>query len=99
MITKEEVLEALKKCYDPEIPINVVDLGLVYDIKIDEDKVYILMTLTSPFCPIIDIFIEDVKEKIKEQTKAERVDVDITFDPPWSPDKMNDAAKKELGLI
>lgn len=99
MITKEKVLEALKNCYDPEVPINVVDLGLIYDIKVNDSSVYILMTLTSPFCPIIDIFIEDLKEKVKEATGAEKVDVDITFDPPWDPSKMSEEAKKQIGLI
>ncbi len=99
MIDKNKVIEALRNCYDPEIPINVVDLGLIYDIKTTDDSVSITMTLTSPFCPIIDYFVEDVKQKVKEKTGAKDVEIEITFEPPWSPDKMSESAKQQLGLI
>jgi metal-sulfur cluster biosynthetic enzyme len=99
MIDKEKVIEALRECYDPEIPINVVDLGLVYNIAIEDESIKITMTLTSPFCPIIDYFIEDVKHKVMEKTGAKNVDIDITFDPPWSLDKMSEKAKEQLGLV
>ncbi|MEM3828644.1 MAG: iron-sulfur cluster assembly protein [Conexivisphaerales archaeon] len=98
MVTKEEVMNVLKECHDPEIPINIVDLGLVYNVKVEDRYVYVLMTLTSPFCPIIDIFVEDMKEKIRSKTNADKVEIDITFDPPWDPSKMSESAKRELGL-
>ncbi len=98
-VNKEDVIKALKQCYDPEIPINIYDLGLIYKLDIDGDKVNILMTLTSPFCPVTDYLIEDIKGKIRDIAGANEVNIDITFDPPWSLDKMSEKAKEQLGLI
>ncbi|MCW1293862.1 MAG: iron-sulfur cluster assembly protein [Candidatus Parvarchaeota archaeon] len=97
MLRKEDVIEALKKCYDPEIPVNVYDLGLIYKLDIVGDNVSIVMTLTSPFCPIIDPLLDQIKEEIKK-IGAEKVDIDLTFDPPWNKDMMSEEAREELGL-
>lgn len=97
-VKKEDVISALKLCFDPEIPVNIYDLGLIYNIEIAERKVKVVMTLTSPFCPVTDYMVEDVKNKIREMAGAEEVDLDITFDPPWNQNKMSEEAKAQLGL-
>ncbi len=97
MIKEEDVIEGLKKCYDPEIPVNIYDLGLIYKLEIRDNDVNILMTLTSPFCPVIDYLLDQIKEEIKKRG-AENVNIDLTFDPPWNKDMMSEAAKEELGL-
>lgn len=101
MPTVEQVMEALKNCYDPEIPVNIVDLGLVYDVKIIDDKtVYVKMTLTAPGCPVGAFVAEQVKEAVMTLVEGvEKVDVEIVFDPPWTPDRMSDEAKEILGII
>lgn len=93
---KKKVISALKECYDPELPVNIYDLGLIYKIDIkDEKTVDIVMTLTSPFCPISDYFFEDIKDKLRK-ANIENVNIDLTFDPPWTKDKMSDEAKAIL---
>ena len=97
---KDEIIKALKTCYDPEIPVNIFELGLIYDIKISEEKnVNITMTLTSPACPVAEILPHQVEEKTKALPMINDVKVDVTFDPPWSPDKMSEVAKFELGFL
>ncbi|MFC2093902.1 metal-sulfur cluster assembly factor [Bacteroidota bacterium] len=97
---KEEVIKVLKTCYDPEIPVNIYELGLIYDIKVLEDKdVNILMTLTSPMCPVADILPLQVESKVRSLPTIDNAIVDLTFDPPWTPDKMSEAAKLELGFL
>ena len=95
MISKDQVVEALKKSFDPELMIDVYTLGLIYDIKIKGDSVKIKMTLTTPLCPYGPMLIEDVKAKVKDIAKAKKVDVEVTFDPPWKP---SDEIKMMLGL-
>ena len=97
-IKREEAIEALKQCYDPEIPVNVWDLGLVYKLDITGRNVKILMSLTSAFCPVTDYLVEDIKNSLKERCGAENVDLEITFDPPWSQSMMSEEAKAKLGL-
>ncbi|MEM4931779.1 MAG: iron-sulfur cluster assembly protein [Nitrososphaerota archaeon] len=100
MPTVKEVIEVLKNCYDPEIPINVVDLGLIYDVQVRDDaSVYVKMTLTAPGCPIGYFLVEQVKEAIMNGVKGvRRVDVELVFDPPWNPRMMSEEAKKMLGI-
>ncbi len=98
-VDKEQVWEVLKTCYDPEIPINIVDLGLIYDLKVDEGKVYVKMTMTAPGCPAADILVEDVKQKVGTLDGVEAVDVEVVWVPPWNPDMMSEEAKKALGWI
>ncbi len=98
-ITKEKVLDTLKDCYDPEISINIVDLGLIYDVKVSKDKINIRMTLTSPGCHLGSFIQADVKNKLLAIKGVKDAQVDVVFDPPWSPEKMSEAAKKQLGVF
>ncbi|MEO0231721.1 MAG: iron-sulfur cluster assembly protein [candidate division WOR-3 bacterium] len=93
---KEKIIEVLKTIYDPEIPINIYDLGLVYDIKIEEKKAHILMTLTAPGCPIYHFIKQEVEKKVKEIEGIDDCQVEFTFNPPWSPDKITEEGKEAL---
>ena len=97
MVTKEEVIATLKKCYDPEIPINIVDLGLVYDVNIEGETVGVKMTLTAPGCPASGYISQDVKRKLESMPGVKKADVTVVWDPPWSPDMMSETAKKQFG--
>ena len=97
---EEKVIESLKKVFDPEIPVNIYELGLIYKIDIDDkSNVKIEMTLTAPTCPIADSIVEDVKAKVKEIEEAKEVDVELVFEPPWEMSMMSEAAQLELGLL
>ncbi|MFC0183966.1 FeS assembly SUF system protein [Pseudarcicella hirudinis] len=97
---KEEVIKALKGVYDPEIPVDVYELGLIYDIKIfPVNNVYVLMTLTSPSCPSAEAIPGEVEQKIREIEGISDVSVELTFDPPYSQDMMSEVAKLELGFM
>ena len=102
MIKKEHIIEKIKTCYDPEIPIDLWNLGLIYDIKIKKNQsktdIRILMTLTTPGCSMINIIAEDVKSKIESLESIGEVNVDVTFDPPWTPEMITDTGKKKLGF-
>ena len=91
-------MKELKECYDPEMGISLVDLGLIYDVKVDKDKVRIKMTLTNPGCPMHSMMTEGVKEKISKMKGVKSVNVEVVFDPPWTPDRMSKEAKKMLGF-
>ncbi len=96
-VTKEQVLEVLKTVYDPEIPINIVDLGLIYGIDISEDgKIHILMTLTAPGCPIGDSLKFEIEDKLMQLEGVKEVDVEFTFDPPWTIDRISEEGKEML---
>lgn len=99
MISKTDIETALKTVIDPELGYNIVDLGLIYHIKIDF-KITIIMTLTSPGCPLAPYFIEQVKEVVSTAANLspEQIDVDITFDPPWSPEALSADMRLQLGL-
>ena len=99
MITKEQVYEALQECYDPEIPVNIVDLGLVYDVEIDGGKVAVKMTLTAPGCGMGTMIAADAKQRIMTLEGVEDATVDLVWDPPWNPGKMSETAKLELGMM
>lgn len=97
---KEKALEAVKKVYDPEIPVNIYELGLVYEISVfPVNNVFVQMTLTSPSCPAAQSIPDDVKRFIKEIEGVNDVTVEITFDPPWTQEMMSEAAKLELGFM
>lgn len=103
-VNENQVWEALRNCYDPEIPVNVVDLGLIYDCTIEQktdegNKVHILMTLTAPGCGMGPVIADDVKRKVENVPNVDKVDVELTFDPPWSNDMLTDEAKLELGML
>lgn len=95
-----EIIKALKQVYDPEIPVNVYDLGLIYKLDIDENKnCEITMTLTAPNCPIADQIIDQVRDSVQEIQEIEKVIVNLVFDPPWGMEMMSDEAKLELGYL
>jgi len=97
---KEEVIRALKTVYDPEIPVNIYDLGLIYEIDIDEQKnVRIDMTFTSPTCPLADFIMEDVRQKVENIEAVRSAQINLVFEPEWDKDKMSEEAKLELGLL
>ena len=98
MPTKETVLEALKDVVDPEIPYNIVDLGLVYDVKVNGGNVDVLMTLTFPGCGMGPYISNDVREHIMALEDVDEANVEITFDPPWSPEKISEEVRQELGI-
>ena len=98
MVTMEDIVKALKECYDPEIPVNVWDLGLIYDVNVDGDKVHVKMTLTAPGCPMHSFISKEVREKIQSVSGVKEASVEVVWDPPWSPDKMSPEAKVQLGI-
>ena len=99
MNIKEQVIKEIKKIYDPEIPVNIYELGLIYDIEVDEkNNVKINMTLTSPNCPVAESLPKEVKEGAMQVEGIEDVDLELVWDPPWNKDMMSEAAKLELNL-
>lgn len=97
---KDKIIQAIKTVYDPEIPVDVYELGLIYEINVyPVNNVYILMTLTSPSCPSAEVIPGEVEQKIKAIEGVNDVKVEITFDPPYSQDMMSEAAKLELGFM
>lgn len=99
MVTKEEVRDNLKEVIDPELDVNIVDLGLVYEIEVDENSVRILMTLTSKGCPLHGVIKEMVKREVRKIEDVEEIEFELTFDPPWSPEKMTDEGRDKVGNI
>lgn len=96
----EKIVGVLKTIYDPEIPVDIYELGLIYDVLVNEEyDVKILMTLTSPNCPVAETLPVEVEEKVKSLNKVKDAEVEITFDPPWTQDLMSEEAKLELGLL
>ncbi len=96
----EKIVKILKTIYDPEIPVDIYELGLIYDVLVNEDnEVKILMTLTSPNCPVAETLPVEVEEKVKSLNTIKDAEVEITFDPPWTQDLMSEEAKLELGLL
>ncbi len=98
MVSAEDVREVLKNVYDPEIPVNVVDLGLIYNIQVDEGNVYVQMTLTAPGCGMGPMIAQQAEWAVSELDGVEDVQVEMTFDPPWTPDLISEDGKKLLGL-
>ena len=97
---KERIVEAIKSVYDPEIPVDVYELGLIYEINVyPVNNVYVLMTLTSPSCPSAEVIPGEIQQKIKTIDGVNDVKVEVTFDPPYSQDMMSEAAKLELGFM
>jgi len=99
-IIEAEVIEALRSCFDPEIPVNIYELGLIYDVKVDPSgAVGIRMTLTSPSCPAAQSLPAEVQVKTRDVRGVTDVTVDVVWDPPWEPSKMSEAAKLQLGFM
>ncbi|MAC93822.1 MAG: SUF system Fe-S cluster assembly protein [Flavobacteriaceae bacterium] len=96
----EKILNVLKTIYDPEIPVDIYELGLIYDVFVNEDmEVKILMTLTTPNCPVAESLPMEVEEKVKSLDEVKSAEVEMTFDPPWSKELMSEEAKLELGML
>ncbi len=96
----DKIIGVLKEIYDPEIPVDIYELGLIYDVLVNEDnEAKILMTLTSPNCPVAETLPVEVEEKVKTLPEIKNAEVEITFDPPWSQDLMSEEAKLELGFL
>ena len=99
MTKKDQIIEEIKKIYDPELPVNIYELGLIYDIQIKDEKfVSIKMTLTTPNCPVAESLPKEVKDAIMQVEGIEDVDLQLVWDPPWNKDMMSEAAKLEMNL-
>ncbi len=99
MLSQETIIEKLRECLDPELGINIVDLGLVYSINIEDSNIGVQMTLTTPGCPLDSYFVKDVTSKLKTIKGVKDVMVEMTFDPPWNPSKMTEESKDLLGFV
>jgi metal-sulfur cluster biosynthetic enzyme len=99
MVTKEQVYEVLQECYDPEIPVNIVDLGLVYDVQVEDDRVAVKMTLTAPGCGMGGMIAADARQKILGLEGVVDATVDLVWDPPWDPSRISEEAKQRLGIV
>ncbi len=98
MDLKEKVIAEIKKIYDPEIPVNIYELGLIYDISVKDKDVSVKMTLTTPNCPVAESLPKEVKDSILEIKEVKKVDLDLVWEPPWDKSMMSEAAKLELNL-
>lgn len=95
---KQKIIENIKKVFDPEIPVNIYELGLIYDIKIDDGNVEVIMTLTSPFCPVAGSLPKEVAARVSEVDGVKKANVELVFEPPWTMDLMSNEAKLELNM-
>ena len=96
----ENIIVTLKTIFDPEIPVDIYELGLIYDVQISEEgMVKVIMTLTTPNCPVAESLPQEVKDKVKEVEKVKDVDLELTFEPAWNKDMMSEEAKFELGIL
>ena len=98
MVTKEQVYEALQDCYDPEIPVNIVDLGLVYDVEVEDDTVEVKMTLTAPGCGMGGMIASNAQSLIMEIPGVKEANVDLVWEPPWDPSRISEEARQKLGI-
>jgi FeS assembly SUF system protein len=97
---KNKIINAIKTCYDPEIPVNIYELGLIYDVRVDEESnAHVKMTLTAPNCPAAQSLPAEVKHKVEALEEIKSASVEIVFDPPWNPNKMSDSAKLVLNIL
>ena len=98
-LREDEVIEALRECYDPEIPVNIVDLGLVYGMKIQPERIDVRMTLTALGCPMAGEVMSEVRDRLLALPGVSDAGVELTYDPPWTPERMSEDARWELGMI
>ena len=98
MELREKIIEEIKKIYDPEIPVNIYELGLIYDVSVKENDVSVKMTLTTPNCPVAESLPKEVKDSIMNIEGVGKVDLDLVWDPPWDKSMMSEAAKLELNI-
>lgn len=99
MITQDQIIDKLRQCLDPELGVNIIDLGLVYGVSVEGSRVHVLMTLTTPGCPLDAYFTRDITTKLKTLKGISDVAVELTFDPIWSPAKMSPESKDLLGFV
>src|ERR1041384_6133805 len=100
LLLEGEIVESIRTCYDPEIPVNIYDMGLIYDIQIQDDGfVKVIMTLTSPMCPVAGTLPPEVEEKVKSVPGVKGAQAEVVWDPPWNIDMMSEAARLELGFF
>jgi FeS assembly SUF system protein len=100
MVVEKDIIVALKNIFDPEIPVNIFDLGLIYEIDVQENfHVHILMTLTAPNCPVAESLPQEVQDKVAQVNGVKSAEVEIVFDPPWDKDMMSEEAKLDLGFL
>ena len=99
LTVEEKIVQMLKTVYDPEIPVNVFDLGLIYKVDVEDGNVKIDMTLTAPNCPAADFIVEDVRMKVESIEEVKSVDIQLVFEPEWDKDMMSEEAKLELGFL
>ena len=98
MDLRDKIIAEIRKIYDPEIPVNIYELGLIYDVKVKEDNAKIIMTLTTPNCPVAESLPKEVKDSAMQVEGIEKVDLDLVFEPPWDKSMMSESAKLELNL-
>ncbi len=98
MLNEDDIYEVLRECYDPELPVNVVDLGLIYGVSISGGTISVSMTLTAPGCSMGAAIATEIEDKLLGIPDCEHANVEITWEPPWTPHRMSDAARKQLGL-
>ena len=97
---KDQVVDMIKTCYDPEIPVNIYELGLIYEVRDEgQGKIFVRMTLTSPNCPVAESLPREVEEKVREVEGVNEVKLDLVFDPPWNMEMMSEAAKLQLNMM
>ncbi|MCL4314672.1 MAG: metal-sulfur cluster assembly factor [Candidatus Thermoplasmatota archaeon] len=99
MVTKEEILEQLKAVSDPEIGMDVVNLGLIYEVEINGDRVYIKMTMTAPTCPVTPWILSEAQRIVENMEGVEAADIELVWEPPWNPSMMTDYAKEQLNML
>jgi metal-sulfur cluster biosynthetic enzyme len=99
MVSQEQIIDKLRECLDPELGVNIVDLGLIYGINVEGTRVNVLLTLTTPGCPLDSYFTKDITAKLKGLKGISDVSVELTFEPPWSPSKMSGESKDLLGFV
>ena len=99
MVSQDQIIDKLRTCFDPELGVNIVDLGLIYGINIEDSRVNVLMTLTTPGCPLDSYFVKDITDKLKTIRGIRDVSVELTFEPVWNPVKMSDETKDLLGFV
>ena len=98
MEVKDKIIDEIRKIYDPELPVNIYELGLIYDIQVKDRKAKIKMTLTTPNCPVAESLPKEVKDSIMQLNEVDKVDLDLVWEPPWDKSMMSEAAKLELNL-
>lgn len=99
MITQEQIIDKLRQCLDPELGVNIVDLGLIYSVFVESSKVHVIMTLTTAGCPLDSYFVKDISNKLKSIRGVSDVYVEFTFEPPWNPERMSPEGKDLLGFV